>query len=136
MSRWVICRSNSRIWSEVMRSMWFQKFWEESRAGSTGSRRVRRVRRYQSARCTLLVGATARLRAASRRYWPQDRPHIPPQPLETQVASCGDIAALWDIAQRLDLVPLLDSLFPKRHQGLLCGVDEVLDLAEVDLADD
>jgi transposase len=47
--------------------------------------------------------------------------HIPPQPLETQVTSCGDIAALWDIAQRLDLVPLLDSLFPKRHQGLSCG---------------
>jgi transposase len=47
--------------------------------------------------------------------------HTPPQPLETQVASCGDIAALWDIAQRLDLVPLLDSLFPKRQQGLSCG---------------
>ena len=50
-----------------------------------------------------------------------EQAHIPPQPLETQVASCGDIAALWDIAQRLDLVPLLDSLFPKRHQGLSCG---------------
>src|SRR5450756_1835271 len=47
-----------------------------------------------------------------------EQAHIPPQPLETQVASCGDIAALWEIAQRLDLVPLLDSLFPKRHQGL------------------
>src|ERR1700686_5385369 len=47
--------------------------------------------------------------------------HIPPQPLETQIASSGDIAALWDIAQRLDLVPLLDSLFPKRQQGLSCG---------------
>jgi transposase len=46
---------------------------------------------------------------------------LPPQPLETQVASCGDVAALWDIAQRLDLVPLLDSLFPKRQQGLSCG---------------
>lgn len=45
----------------------------------------------------------------------------PPQPLETLVAACGDIAALWEIAQRLDLVPLLDSLFPKRHQGLSCG---------------
>jgi transposase len=50
-----------------------------------------------------------------------EQAHIPPQPLETQVASCGDIAALWDIAQRLDLVALLDSLFPKRHQGLSCG---------------
>ena len=47
--------------------------------------------------------------------------HLPPQPLQTEVASCGDIAALWDVAQRLDLVPLLDSLFPKRHQGISCG---------------
>ena len=50
-----------------------------------------------------------------------EQAHLPPQPLETQVASSGDVAALWDIAQRLDLVPLLDSLFPKRHQGLSCG---------------
>ena len=50
-----------------------------------------------------------------------EQTRLPPQPLETQVASCGDVAALWDIAQRLDLVPLLDSLFPKRHQGLSCG---------------
>src|SRR5260370_12030757 len=50
-----------------------------------------------------------------------EQAHIPPQPLETRVASFGDVAALWDIAQRLDLVPLLDSLFPKRIQGLSCG---------------
>lgn len=50
-----------------------------------------------------------------------ERAHTPPPPLETEVASCGDVAALWEIAQRLDLVPLLDSLFPKRHQGLSCG---------------
>ncbi len=50
-----------------------------------------------------------------------EQAHIPPRPLETQVASFGDVAALWDIAQRLDLVPLLDSLFPKRLQGLSCG---------------
>ena len=50
-----------------------------------------------------------------------EQAHIPPQPLETVVASCGDIAALWEIARRLDLVPLLDSLFPKRNQGLSCG---------------
>ena len=47
--------------------------------------------------------------------------HTPSPPLETQVAACADIAALWDIAQRLDLAPLLDSLLPKRHQGLSCG---------------
>src|ERR1700674_2157804 len=46
-----------------------------------------------------------------------ERTRLPPQPLETHVASCGDVAALWDIARRLDLVPLLDAFFPKRRQG-------------------
>src|SRR5437899_1131943 len=50
-----------------------------------------------------------------------EQAHLPPLPLETQVASFGDVAALWDMAARLDLVPLLDSLFPKRQQGLSCG---------------
>ena len=46
----------------------------------------------------------------------------PPQPRETEVAAFGDIAALFDIAQRLNLVPLLDSILPaKRHQGLSLG---------------
>ncbi len=46
----------------------------------------------------------------------------PPQPLETEVAAFADVAALFDIAQRLELVPLLDSLLPpKRHQGLSVG---------------
>ena len=46
----------------------------------------------------------------------------PPQPLETDVAAFGGVAALFDIAQRLDLVPLLDSILPpKRHQGLSCA---------------
>ena len=34
----------------------------------------------------------------------------PPQPLETEVAAFGDVAALFDIAQRLGLVQLLDSV--------------------------
>src|ERR1035437_8662446 len=46
----------------------------------------------------------------------------PPQPLETEVASFADTAALFDIAQRLDLGPLLYSILPpKRHQGLSIG---------------
>ena len=46
----------------------------------------------------------------------------PPQPRETVVAAFGDSAALFDIAQRLDLVQLLDSVLPpKRHQGLSTG---------------
>ena len=48
--------------------------------------------------------------------------HQPAVPLETEVASFGDVAALFDIAQKLDLVPLLDSILPpKRHQGLSPG---------------
>jgi transposase len=51
-----------------------------------------------------------------------ERSQQPPQPLETVVAAFGDAAALLDIAQRLDLVPLLDSILPpKRHQGLSVG---------------
>lgn len=46
----------------------------------------------------------------------------PPPPLETEVAAFADVAALFDIAQRLELVPLLDSILPtKRHQGLSAG---------------
>jgi len=45
-----------------------------------------------------------------------------PPPLETVVAAYGDVAALWRIAESLELVPLLDSVLPaKRHQGLSCG---------------
>jgi len=46
----------------------------------------------------------------------------PAQPLETEVAAFGDVAALFDIARQLDLVPLLDSILPaKRHQNLSPG---------------
>jgi transposase len=51
-----------------------------------------------------------------------ERSQQPPQPLETEIAAFGDAAALLDIAQRLDLVPLLNSVLPpKRHQGLSLG---------------
>ncbi len=51
-----------------------------------------------------------------------ERSQEPPQPLEAAVAAFGDVAALFDIAQQLDLVPLLDSILPpKRHQGLCPG---------------
>jgi transposase len=51
-----------------------------------------------------------------------EQSRLPPQPLETHVAAFADIAALWDMAQRLDLLPLLDSILPhQRHQGLSCG---------------
>ena len=48
--------------------------------------------------------------------------HTPPQPLETEVAAFGDVAALFEIARRLELLPLLDATLPaKRRQGLSCG---------------
>jgi transposase len=51
-----------------------------------------------------------------------ERSQQPPQPLETEVAAFGDVAALLGIAQRLDLVHLLDSILPpKRHQGISLG---------------
>ena len=51
-----------------------------------------------------------------------EKTHQPAAPLETEVASFGDVAALFDFAQKLDLVPLLDSILPpKRHQGLSPG---------------
>jgi hypothetical protein len=38
------------------------------------------------------------------------------------VAAFADSAALFDVAQRLDLVQLLDSVLPpKRHQGISVG---------------
>ena len=46
----------------------------------------------------------------------------PPQPQETVVAAFGDVAALFQIAERLEVLPLLDSTLPtKRVQGLSCG---------------
>src|SRR5207249_1726218 len=48
--------------------------------------------------------------------------HQPPQPQQTVVAAFGDVAALWHIAGRLQVLPLLDSTLPaKPHQGLSCG---------------
>src|SRR5437867_6652292 len=46
----------------------------------------------------------------------------PPPPQETVVAAFGDVAALWQIVERLEVLPLLDSTLPtKRDQGLSCG---------------
>jgi len=46
----------------------------------------------------------------------------PPQPLQTVVAAFGDVVALWQVAERLEVLPLLDSTLPaQRHQGLSCG---------------
>lgn len=45
-----------------------------------------------------------------------------PPPRETEVAAFADVAALFDMAERLEVVPLLDSLLPpQRKQGLSVG---------------
>ena len=51
-----------------------------------------------------------------------ETPRQPLRPQETVVAAFGDVAALWHVAQRLDVLSLLDSSLPaKRHHGLCCG---------------
>ena len=45
----------------------------------------------------------------------------PLQPEKAEIASLGDIAALYDVATQLDLVSLVDAHVPKRDQGLSVG---------------
>ena len=45
----------------------------------------------------------------------------PPEPRAVDIASFGDVAALWDIAQQLELVELIDHHVSKRNQGLSVG---------------
>ena len=45
----------------------------------------------------------------------------PTQPVKAQVIQFGALAALWQIAQELDVVGLIDAQVPKRDQGLSCG---------------
>lgn len=50
-------------------------------------------------------------------------------PLRADVLEFGAVAALWDLAQRLDLVSLIDQHVPKRNQGATVG--QYLTLAAV-----
>jgi transposase len=45
----------------------------------------------------------------------------PSQPVKAKVFQFGALAALWNIAQELDLVNIIDHFVPKREQGLTCG---------------
>ena len=45
----------------------------------------------------------------------------PAQPAKARVIQFGALAALWQIAQELDVVGLIDAQVPKRDQGLSCG---------------
>src|SRR5207249_9641995 len=44
--------------------------------------------------------------------------HQPPQPQQTVVAAFGDVAALWHIAGRLQVLPLLDSTLPAKRPAI------------------
>ena len=44
-----------------------------------------------------------------------------PQPRAVEIATLGDVAALYDVARQLDLVALIDAHLPKRAQGLSVG---------------
>ncbi len=43
------------------------------------------------------------------------------KPLTARVIQFGAIAALWAIAERLNVVEIIDHHIPKRAQGLSCG---------------
>jgi transposase len=45
----------------------------------------------------------------------------PREPRQAEIASLGDVAALYDLATQLDLVALIDTHIPKRDQGLSVG---------------
>jgi len=45
----------------------------------------------------------------------------PGVPTKAKVIQFGALAALWEIAQELDVVGIIDAQVPKRHQGLSCG---------------
>lgn len=45
----------------------------------------------------------------------------PGAPAKAKVVQFGALAAMWEIAQELDVVGIIDAQVPKRHQGLSCG---------------
>src|SRR5450759_2721440 len=56
----------------------------------------------------------------------------PPAPQSVDIAGFGDVAALYDLAQSIGLVDLIDRIVPKRRQGLSHG--EYLLLAAINRA--
>ena len=45
----------------------------------------------------------------------------PGVPTKAKVIQFGALTALWEIAQELDVVGIIDAQVPKRYQGLSCG---------------
>jgi len=66
---------------------------------------------------TVYLGSADDLIAAALKHR-QDRT---PQPQSVDIAAFGDVAALYDLAQQIGLIELLDRHLPKRDQGLSVG---------------
>jgi transposase len=77
---------------------------------------------------TIYLGSAADLIAAALKQ----RQGQAPQPQSVDIAAFGDVVALYDLAQQIGLVELLDRHLPKRHQGLSVG--EYLLLAAINRA--
>lgn len=67
-------------------------------------------------RTTYLGSADDLIAAATER-----KRGLAPTPQSVDIAAFGDVVALYDLAQKIGLVELLDRHFPKRHQGLSLG---------------
>src|SRR5260370_3511663 len=105
----------------------FVKVWGDGDVGSRSAKQIHGHAYYYARFCQrgdgkpkivrqVYLGKIEDLIAAA------EQSHQSPPLLETEVAAFGDVAALFAIAQKLDLVPLLDSvLVTKRHQGLSTG---------------
>jgi transposase len=66
---------------------------------------------------TIYLGSANDLIAAAT----QQKARQAPQPQAVDIAAFGDVVALYDLAQQIGLVELLDRHLPKRHQGLSVG---------------
>lgn len=75
---------------------------------------------------TIYLGSLQRIMAAVQGA------QQPPVPQSVDIAGFGDVAALFDLAQSIGLVDLIDRIVPKRHQGLSTG--EYLLLAAINRA--
>src|ERR1035438_9328821 len=137
MRRWVICFSHSRTCSAVTRSIWFQKFCEDNAAGLVGRRRVKTVCRYQSANCSLLVGETARFDGGQEQVLP-DGEALVTLGREDGIEQLDQVQTLSDVEQggRISESGHLRFEGLRRPVGEFGGGDEIVDFAEVDLADD
>ena len=66
---------------------------------------------------TIYLGSANDLIAAATQHQAQQAP----QPQAVAIAAFGDVVALYDLAQQIGLVELLDRHLPKRDQGLSVG---------------